>query len=211
MNYIYSFLLILTLTFWAHSSIAGPHRCTEVFRFQPREYDPVNAFRRAGLDPDQVTLQFLRQPGGEEAPALGIRIFYKGTEIGSMSVWAIESSGKISGSTWKSVDIWRTDTSEMRIRGLGLGQAMYLLIAAKFLNSYPQNKLISFGHSGDAGRMWDALARKGFAKKFGDTPEGLTENFTSDMSFVYEIIPSSIGPRLRNFVRPIPFIKDSNF
>jgi len=164
------------------------------------DFDPVEFLRAADLDPDKIRFDFSRiESGGfDDYPSLELRILNEEAEIGWMSAWPIGllDSRDAPYVGWRGMGDWRTDTSGVALRGTGLGSLMYLAMAAKFFHAFPKKRLISPDHSGAANQMWESLVRKGFARKFK-----LSEK---DEVYVYEIIKTSLGPKLKNYVKTFP-------
>jgi hypothetical protein len=203
--------LVMVLAFsTAAQAMLCRHLSTKI---DPRSYDPKAVLQRAGYDIENVTLDFKKYKGGDEAPSWEMVIQYHSktskypSEIGHMTVWALDGSfAKNSTPTtgWKDYHIWRTDTSGVAFQGKGLGQLMYLLMAAKFYSSYPQKHLISMDHSGSANKMWEALVAKGFASKFSVNKEGQKIPISEELGVIYEINKRSLNKSLKDFVRKFP-------
>ncbi len=191
------FYLLLAL-FLLIANPAHAVRCQSLFsNFDTQNFDPEEALKSAGLNPQKIFLQFTKIAGGDDAPSWELVIKEKtenphiNNEIGLMSAWAIDDSFKI----------WRTDTSSVAQTGKGLGQLMYLLMAAKFFIAFPSKRFISPDHSDSANQMWEALVRKGFAKKFSIDESGREVLPSEELGFIYEIDAKSLGKKIKDYVR----------
>jgi hypothetical protein len=197
-------LIIVTLTIFLISSLAAASACFDIFSIKRTAvFDPYAIFSNVGLDLNTTWLRFEKSHPKEESPGIEMTIFSStGSEIGSMSVWAIDFPLKTKGTgQWP---VWRTDTSGTAIKGKGIGQVMYLMAAAKFFRSYPNNRLISTDHSGYANEMWEALVRKGFARKFSINKRGMEVEPIESLGVIYEITKNTIPKAIKDFVSQFP-------
>ncbi len=205
-------MLCLFFCLYFFSPSAHALQCRSLYKPITRSFDVRLALQERNIDPEQVHLVFKREHIQEEGIHIQFEFYHRNSLIGEMTVWTWSYRfGDFSETSvrWSDYQIWRTDTSGIHAQqGQGLGQIMYLLMAAKFFNSYPNKRLVSPDHSGSANHMWEALVRKDFATRFGLDPNGReTKNITEQTGTIYEIEASAIGPSLRQFVRPFPIEK----
>lgn len=219
LKYLKYILLTLTVSMATLSSVQARECKSFLTKFDTKAYDPVEILKKAGLNPDNVLLEFTYTPGGDEAPSWELVIKYKSPgqdyhhEIGGMSAWAIRTSfdddfGLFTG--WQDYKIWRTDTSVMSIQGVGLGQLMYLLMATKFYEAHPSKHLITTDHSGSANDMWEALKRKGFATKFSTDDEGNIIPPSEERGIMHEINKKLLGKKIKDFVKQFKVKRSQN-
>lgn len=201
--------LFLTL-FLLFTNPVQANLCRALFtKLDTQSFDPEEVFTRVGFNPEKIILEFTKTPGGDEAPFWELAIKQKTEkpevyiQIGSMSIWAVDISFKKVEEQvpWKDYNIWRTDTAGVGLQKKGIGQLMYLLMATKFFISFPNKHLISTDHSGSANHMWEALVRKGFAKKFSIDEHGNMVSVSEELGTTYEIDKLALGKIIKDYVR----------